>query len=283
MTVQHVKTTRLEMAYECAGPEGGPPLVLLHGWPDDVRTWDRVAPVLHAAGYRTYAPYLRGFGPTRFLDTTTTHTGPLPEHILDVLAFADALGVARLTVIGHDWGAWVAYMLAAAHRERIQRIVAISVGYQPGDQPTPPNQQAQAYWYQWLLGTGRGEERVRSEADEFTLHLWKTWSPPGWFTEAEFQETAESFKNPDWADVTLDLYRERWERKGRPQLKIEVPTCVIHGAEDGASLVSSSEGKEEWFSSRYERHVLPGIGHFSPRESPAEVARLVLAFLDKTR
>ena len=101
-------TSRLEIACEVAGPVNGPPIVLLHGWPDDPRTWDEMGVFLHEAGFRTIAPYLRGFGPTRFRSATTMRSGQLSALGQDVLECLDALDIRRCTIIGHDWGAAIA-------------------------------------------------------------------------------------------------------------------------------------------------------------------------------
>src|SRR5579871_2499523 len=99
------ETEYLSIACEISGPAGGTPVFLLHGWPDDIRTWDRIVPRLHAAGYQTRVPYLRGFGPTRFRDPAAPRTGQLSALGQDLLDLADAMSCDRFIAIGHDWGA----------------------------------------------------------------------------------------------------------------------------------------------------------------------------------
>ena len=137
-------------------------MVLLHGWPDDVCTYDRVVPALHAAGFRTVAPYLRGFGATSFVSKDAMRSGEIVAMAQDAIDLADALNLQKFAVIGHDWGARIAYALAIAVPQRISRIVTISVGWQPGELPTPSLKQAQAYWYHWFMTTKRGRQVVRS-------------------------------------------------------------------------------------------------------------------------
>jgi pimeloyl-ACP methyl ester carboxylesterase len=86
-------TSILKIAYEAGGPSDGLPVVLLHGWPDDVRTYDRVVPVLHAARFRTVAPYLRGFGHTSFLSKETMRSGEIVAMAQDAIDLADALNL----------------------------------------------------------------------------------------------------------------------------------------------------------------------------------------------
>ena len=97
-----VKTSHLSIGYFVDGPANGEPVVLLHGWPDDALTWNRVVAALHTAGYRTYAPYLRGFGPTRIEEAATQRSGQLSALGADVIAFGDALGLDRFALVGHD-------------------------------------------------------------------------------------------------------------------------------------------------------------------------------------
>ncbi len=125
-------TDLLEIAYEDDGPRDGPPVLLLHGWPDSPRTWREVASRLTQAGYRTIVPALRGFAPTRFRDPDIPRTGQVVALAQDALDLLDGLGLDRAAVVGHDWGARTGYALAALAPERVSRLVAVSVGYAPG-------------------------------------------------------------------------------------------------------------------------------------------------------
>src|SRR5262249_16480662 len=131
MSIQHVETPVLRIAYQAGGPENGEPLLLLHGWPDDATTFDEAAPLLHPAGYRTFPPWLGGFGPTTFLSAATRRSGQIAALAQDALDLADALGLERFAVVGHDWGARIAYLLASVFPERVQRIAVLSVAWQP--------------------------------------------------------------------------------------------------------------------------------------------------------
>lgn len=98
-----VRTPLLEVAYEESGPRDGKPVFLLHGWPDDASTWDQVRPHLNSAGFRTIIPYLRGFGKTTFLEKSTTRSGQITAFVADLFDTADALGIERFSLVGHDW------------------------------------------------------------------------------------------------------------------------------------------------------------------------------------
>src|SRR5262245_7233643 len=104
-SVSIVRTPLLEVAYLSVGDASAFPVLLLHGWPDDALTWDRVAADLAAAGYRAIVPFLRGCGPTRFLSPDTLRSGQLSALGQDVIDLMDALSLERVALVGHDWGA----------------------------------------------------------------------------------------------------------------------------------------------------------------------------------
>jgi pimeloyl-ACP methyl ester carboxylesterase len=285
-----VASSTLKIAYEAGGPSYGLPVVLLHGWPDDVRTFDRVVPVLHAAGFRTVAPYLRGFGDTSFMSKDTMHSGEIVAMAQDAIDLADALNLGKFGVIGHDWGARIAYTLAIVVPQRVMRMVTMSVGWQPGELPTPSLKQARAYWYQWFMATERGRQMVQSNGKAFARVQWENWSPPGWFNDSDFERTAKSFDNPDWPEITCHSYSVRWgeadkdpsyadlDRLVSAAQSISTPTLMIQGGSDAVTLPDSTEGKDKYFTGGYARHVLPGVGHFPTREAPEAVNQLVMDF-----
>jgi len=288
---QFATTPTLRIAYEIGGPADGQPVLLLHGWPDDVRTYDKVAPVLRQHGFRTIVPWLRGFGETLFLSKETMRSGEMVAMAQDAIDLADALKIGKFAVVGHDWGARIAYALAAAIPDRITKIAAMSVGWQPGDLPTPGLEQTRNYWYQWFMATDRGAETVRRDGKAFARIMWETWAPQGWFKDGEFEATARSFVNPDWADITVHSYRVRWEEADKDpryaaldqRIKavqtISVPTLMVQGSADGVTLASSTDGKNKYFTGGYTRHVLDGVGHFPTREASDAVNKLLLDFL----
>lgn len=286
-------TRHLTVAYEeqVADPSGVP-VVLLHGFPDDARAWDRVSSLLRPAGFRVIAPYLRGFGPTRFRDHSTSRVGQQAALAHDVLELLDALSIDRAILVGYDWGGRAACIIAALWPARVAGLVAIS-GYTIQN-PFAPSLPAdprteQRLWYQWYFSTTRGAEALRQQPRALGLHLWRSWSP-GWdFSMEEFDRTAVSFDNPDFVEVVVHSYRHRhgWA-PGAPEYEateialarrpmIDVPAVVLHGADDGVDDPAGSEGQERLFSSSYERRLLKGVGHAVPREAPRAVADAVIA------
>src|SRR5262245_58856511 len=289
--VLRITTPLLEIGYEAGGPPSGEPVLLLHGWPDDVRTYDGVRPTLHSAGFRTIVPWLRGFGPTRFLSPSTPRSGQISAMAQDVLDFADAMGLQRFRLVGHDWGARIAYVLASVAPDRVERMVTMSAGWDPGPFKTPGLPQARNFWYQWFMSPERGAELVRRDGIALARFFGTTWARPEWFDGSACVATSRSFENPDWAAVTLHSYRVRWdeadpdpryadlERRQQGARTISVPTLLIHGGDDRCVAASTSEGKDQNFTGIYERRVIPGVGHFLAREAPQTVAEWAAEFL----
>jgi pimeloyl-ACP methyl ester carboxylesterase len=285
-TVREVRTPALEIAYEESGPAEGPPVVLLHGFPDDVRAYDGVAPPLAAAGWRVLVPYLRGYGPTRFLDPRTPRSGQQAALGHDLKDFLDALGLERASLAGYDWGGRAACIVAALWPERVAALVSIG-GYNiqniaQSSEPAAPDREYRL-WYQWYFHTERGRAGLAANRRPLCRLLWQLWSPNWRFDDATYERTAVSFDNRDFVEVVIQSYRHRFGlAPGDPSLEaiedrlaaqplITVPTIVLHGACDGVSLPESSEAHVRFFTGPYQRRVMPVAGHFLPQEAPLAV------------
>jgi pimeloyl-ACP methyl ester carboxylesterase len=289
-----VRTPNLEIAYEAHGDPRGFPVVLLHGFPDDALAWDAVAAALADAGYRALAPYLRGYGPTRFVAAAATRMAQQAAIGQDLLDFIDALALPRVALAGYDWGGRAACITAIVAPARVRGLLTIG-GYnvQNTVAPSPPASAAQerANWYQWYFNTERGRRGLEQNRREICRFLWHEWSP-GWrFDDAAFDRTAGSFENPDFVEVVIHSYRHRHgnapgevrfdplERRlaGRPP--ITVPSMILHGADDTVDPPRRSEAHLPLFPAGTERRVVTGAGHFLPREQPGAVAEALLALL----
>jgi pimeloyl-ACP methyl ester carboxylesterase len=145
--------------------------------------------------------------------------------------------------------------------------------------------------------TDAGAEAIRKDPIGFARIQWETWSPPGWFDDAEFHRTAESFSNPDWVELSLNAYRARWlhgdhdlcrkgeawdarydalqKRLGEVE-SLSIPTLMIQGLSDYCDAPEESEGLEAFFTGGYRRVVLENVGHFPHREAPGLVADAIL-------
>lgn len=287
-----VRIERLDIEYVEWNATGRRTVVLLHGWPDSARSWATVAPLLAAAGYRVLAPSLRGFGGTRFLDAATARSGELVALGRDLIGFVQALGLDKPVLVGHDWGARAVFNAAGLAPELASQLVSVSVGYGTNDPSQPITlEQARCYWYHWFMATPLGERTVREDPQAFARTMWETWSPRGWYDDAEFAATALAFDHPDWIAVTLHSYRHRWgfvpgdpayaadTAALKPLPVLALPTLVIHGKDDYVNPVATSANKEGWFTGGYRRVVLDGVGHFPQREAAQRVAQEILAFV----
>ncbi len=295
-TIRCVRTPMLEIAYEEAGPPDGTPVILLHGFPYDPRSYDEVVPRLVAAGCRTLVPYLRGYGPTKFLSAETPRSGQQAAFGNDLKEFMDALGLKSAALAGYDWGGRAACIVAALWPERARCLVSES-GYNIQDiaasvAPLPPEQEYR-YWYQYYFNTERGRAGLEKNRRALARLLWRLWSPNWQFDEPTFERAAISFDNPDFVDVAIKSYRHRYGyAPGDPALEtieqrlaqkptIRVPTIVLHGEADGVTPPEQSEAHAKFFTGPYQRRLIPRAGHNLPQEEPRIFAGAVLELLGK--
>ena len=286
-----VRTPVLDVAYEHSGPAQGLPVVLLHGYPYDVRAFDDVVPVLNDAGLRTIVPYLRGYGGTRFLSPDTPRSGEQAALGQDLLELLDALNIAQAGLAGFDWGSRAACVVAALWPQRVRGLVSCTA-YQIQDiansgKPADPEQERR-FWYQYYFQTERGRNGLAANRAELGRLLWKLWSPTWPFDAAVFQRTAASFENPDFVDVVIHSYRHRMgNAPGDPRYaaiesqlarlpKISVPTIAVHGAVDDVNPVQNTQAHQRYFTGPYERRVFENIGHNPPQEAPLAFADAIL-------
>ena len=290
-TVKQINAGVLNVGYIEAGPDDGPPVILLHGWPYDIHSFVEVAPLLAAKGYRVIVPYLRGFGTTRFLSTETLRNGQQSVIATDVIALMDALKIKRAIIGGFDWGARTANIVAALWPEHCKAMVSVS-GYligsrQAGQTPLPPTAELQ-WWYQYYFATERGRAGYEKYRHEFARLIWQTASPQWNFDGATFDRSAAAFDNPDHVDIVIHNYRWRLglaageakhdeleERLAKGPV-IHVPTITLEGDANGAPHPDAgSYGKK--FSGKYAHRIITGgIGHNLPQEAPQAFAQAVV-------
>ena len=294
-----IQTPVLNIGFEESGSPSGFPIIMLHGFPDDVRAWDEVVPPLAGAGHRVLVPYLRGYGPTRFREAAAPRMAEQAAIGQDLIDFADALGLTRFAVAGYDWGGRAACIAAALHPDRVAAAVLIG-GYTIQDVFSPPRpaapQTEAAFWYQWYFNTERGRAGLAANRRPLCKMLWQMWSPTWRFTDDTFERTAKAFDNPDFVDCVIHSYRHRnlnapgeprfdaVERRlaGRPT--IDVPAIVLYGADDGiARPAADSSADRAAFTRLRARRIVPGAGHFLPREKPEAVSSAMVELLAAAR
>jgi len=293
-TLKRVRTSTLEIAYEEGGPEAGVPVLLMHGFPYDPRAYDDVVPRLVAAGCRTIVPYLRGFGPTRFLSANTPKSGQQAAIGRDLLDLMDALDLPSAALAGFDWGGRGACVAAALWPERV-RCLVLANGYSIQDiaaaaRPRPPQQEHRA-WYQFYFHTERGRAGLAANRREFCKLLWRLWSPNWKFDDATYERTAASFDNPDFVDVVIHSYRHRYGyAPGDPDFEaieqrlaalppITAPTITLSGGGDGVSSPAPAASQARFFTGPVQHRVIPMIGHDTPQEAPAAFAEAILELI----
>ena len=281
----------LNVSYAEDGPADGPPVVLLHGWPYDIYSFVDVAPLLASAGHRVIVPYLRGYGPTRFLSADTFRNGEPAAVALDIIALMDALKIEKPIIGGFDWGARTADIIAALWPERCKALVSVS-GYLIGSQasgklPLPPAAELQ-WWYQFYFATERGREGYDKNRRDFNKLIWHQASPQWKFDDATFDRSAASFDNPDHVAITIHNYRWRQgladgeakyadiEKRLATAPTIGVTTITMEGDDNGAPHAPPSVYAKQFTGKYSHRNLTGGIGHNLPQEAPQAFAEAIV-------
>jgi pimeloyl-ACP methyl ester carboxylesterase len=292
--VHHASTARLQVAYEEAGRPDAPVVVLLHGFPYDVRAYDDVAGRL-ASHARVLVPYLRGFGPTRFHSESTMRSGQQAALGHDLLEFLEALQINSAALGGYDWGGRAACIVAALWPSRVRGLVSVN-GYNIQDiaralEPADPEAEHR-YWYQWYFHGERGCRGLERNRHALCRRLWELWSPTWRFDEETFLRSARSFDNPDFVEVALHSYRHRYglvsgdpayaetEARLQEQPEIEVPAVTLDPIEDGVMPPGYSAKDSPKFRRRVAHWSVPGAGHNLPQEAPDIFAEAVEGLLE---
>ncbi|MEJ2578484.1 MAG: alpha/beta hydrolase [Kineosporiaceae bacterium] len=262
----------------------GPLVLLLHGFPEFWWAWRHQLPALASAGYRVAAMDLRGYGasdkPPRGYDTLTLTS--------DVAGVIRGLGESRAVIVGHDWGAWLAWSMPSAAPRVTRAVAALSMGhplqmlsgFARDDRPAALRRLL-AYQAPILperrLSRGDGVEEVLRE-----------WSA-GDFPEAEVLKRYQvAMRVPFVAHTSMEYYRwvvrSRWRPDGRRfartvRAPIRVPVLQLHGAEDPWITARGAAGSARWVHGNLRFDVISGAGHFLPEEAPSRVTASLLDWL----
>jgi pimeloyl-ACP methyl ester carboxylesterase len=289
--LRYVRTDALEVAYFEAGPSDGEVALLLHGFPYDIHSYVDVIPRLAQAGHRVIVPYLRGHGPTRFLDSATPRSGQQAAIGADVIALLDALDIPRAVFAGYDWGGRAACVAAALWPQRCAGIVSVN-NYLIQDianamTPIRPDLEA-GLWYFYYFLTERGRAGLTASRRDIARVIWTRNSPNWHFDEAVLERAAVSFDNPDYVDVVLHSYRHRLgfapsypphdelEKKLAALPAITVPAVTLDGMADGNFPATDGSASARHFTGPRVHHQVPNAGHNLPQEAPAAFASAVL-------
>jgi pimeloyl-ACP methyl ester carboxylesterase len=293
-TLKHIIAGDLSIAYEESGNVNGMAIILLHGFPYDIRAYDQVTKHLLTENCRIIVPYLRGFGPTIFLSPDTIRSGQQAALAYDLIALMDALFIQTAIVGGYDWGGRACCIVSALFPERIIGLVSMA-GYNIQNiskysEPVTPEIEM-LNWYQYYFHSERGRLGLTKYRKELCRLLWSNWSPTWKFDDNTFEETAVSFSNPDFVEVVVHSYRHRYglangdpkfetiEQELQKQPTIKVPAIILDAEADGVEPFSGTGKDARYFEGGYERIMVKGIGHNLPQEAPAEFAQSILALV----
>jgi pimeloyl-ACP methyl ester carboxylesterase len=281
--VRQIDAGLLNVGYVEAGSPSGQAVLLLHGWPYDIHSFDEVAPALTGREYRVIVPFVRGYGPTTFRSDATVRNGQPAVLGVDTIALMDALGIDRAILGGFDWGARTANVVAILWPERCQAIVPVGgylvSGQEANRAPLPPAAEL-LWWYQFYFATDRGRAGYDQYRRDFSRLIWRTASPKWNFDDATFERSASSFDNPDHVDIVIHNYRWRLGlAAGEPRYDdlearlaeggpISVPSVSLEGDANGAPHAEPTAYASKFTGKYLHRTLSGGIGHNLPQEAP---------------
>jgi pimeloyl-ACP methyl ester carboxylesterase len=270
-SIQHVQANGIRFAYL---EEGTGPLVLLfHGFPDTPHTWDDIRPRIAARGYRAVSPFMRGYHPTE-VPARDTDGDTLGR---DGLALIEALGEKSAILIGHDWGADLAYRATALGPERVRKLIALAIPHPGTLKPTLQQLWGARHFFAYKLpGAAR-----RFAQDDFAAlpAILRRWSPKWAPTEKDLAPVRACFQNPASLDAAFGYYRQlRFVPSASLRIKVSVPTVAFLGLDDPNLSLVDYERARRMFTGDYTIETMPG-GHFLHCEHPAIFAEKLLPHL----
>ncbi len=284
-----VKTSQLNVAYRAFGDADGWPCILNHGFPYDIQCYAECINPLVDAGAYVVLPYIRGFGPTRFLSDQTIRSGEQAVLANDLLELMDALSIEKAVLAGYDWGGRAACIVAALWPSRVVGLVSGNSyniqNISKAMEPATPREEA-ILWYQYYFHSERGYRGLTENRAGIARLLWEMWSPTWRFTDDDFKVSAASFDNADFVDVVIHSYRHRYglvdgdplvlpiEAKLAKQPDILVPSICIDGDVNGVSGLTAHHSSK--FTGPYEYRLFADTGHNLPQEKPQEWVQAIL-------
>lgn len=251
------------------------PVVLFHGFPDTAASWDGIADALVAAGHRVVVPHLRGYHPQTIVTGRRYRARDLAE---DAVAILDATGVDRAVLVGHDWGAAMAYGGASLAPERVAGVVGVAIPHPRTLRPTP----SMAWNVRHFLTLKLPGIAARVRADDFAYidTLYARWAPNWSGPERErcLADVKQAFADPVVLDAAIAYYRDLSPRS-EPDLvrRLDMPGLVI-GSTDDLVPESAFQRSRRAFNDRVEVLIVDGAGHWPHREDEPAVTAALLDF-----
>ncbi|MFE3027007.1 alpha/beta fold hydrolase [Nocardia tengchongensis] len=277
----------LELSARLVGPADGPLVIALHGFPDTPHTWDGLVPHLVGAGFRVLMPWLRGYTPG---SVARAARYDLMAVSADVAAWHAELGGPRAHVVGHDWGAFVAMILAKQDPGRWESLTLLAIppfggGVATGLWRHLPRQAVMSAYIP-VMQSGSSPRLLTRRGAAMVRGLWRRWSP-GWeFTEDEFAHARAVFTDPGMAWATTRYYRSLFTVARRPTREFSdilmapgapLPTLALAGLTDGCMSPDLQRVLAEHAGVQHAQ--LSGCGHFLQAEQPEAVAALLVPHL----
>ena len=289
--LKSLKTEKLNISYFEIGNKNSIPVFLMHGFPYDIYAYKDVVEILKKHDLRIIVPYLRGFGPTKFLNKSFLRSGEQAALGKDLIDLMDGLNIKKAILAGYDWGGRAACIVAALYPQRCIGLISCN-GYNIQnikiDSITPDKPENEKnYWYQYFFHTKRGFNSLTKNRNDLIKFLWKTWSPTWKFSKKDFELSQESFQNPDFVDVVIHSYKHRYglvdgdksysniENKLSLTPKIKVPTITIDGLMNGVREPKREKNIKK-FTNLIKHKLLKNVGHNVPQESPLIFSNLIL-------
>ena len=289
--LKSLKTEKLNISYFEIGNENSIPVFLMHGFPYDINAYKNVVEILKKHDFRIIVPYLRGFGPTKFLNKSSLRSGEQAALGKDLINLMDGLNIKKAILAGYDWGGRAACVVAALYPHRCIGLISCN-GYNIQnikiDSITPDKPENEKnYWYQYFFHTKRGFNSLTKNRNDLIKFLWKTWSPTWKFSKKDFELSQESFQNPDFVDVVIHSYKHRYslvdgdksysaiENKLSLTPNIKVPTITIDGLMNGVREPKREKNIKK-FTNLIKHKLLKNVGHNVPQESPLIFSNLIL-------
>lgn len=279
-----IKTNDIHLHVVVAGPEDGPLLILLHGFPEFWYAWNAQIPALAAAGYRVYAPDMRGYNLSDKPQTVADYK--LDTLVADIIGLIDASGREKAYLVAHDWGAIVAWNLAIQHPERLEKLVIINVPHPLIFQQTlrrNPRQLAHS-WYVFFFQIPWLPEKLMSLRDwQFGRRTLVGTSKPGSFKREDLIKYKEAWSQPRAMTSMINYYRAlaRHFPKLPADSRVKVPTLVIWGAHDVALIKEMAQPSADMaINGRLE--MFNDATHWVQHDEPEKVSQLILDFFNAT-
>jgi len=283
--VEHsmVQTNGVYLHVASAGDPAAPPVILLHGFPEFWYGWRHQIPALAAAGYRVLAPDQRGYNLSEKPDGLDAYT--LDTLAADVIGLMDATGRDRVYLIGHDWGAAVAWWTALKYPERVEKLVILNVPHPAVmvEMLSKSRRQMLKSWYigyfqiprlpEWLLGLGNGYGLT---------NMMFAASGPNALNDADIAQYQAAWAQPGALTAMLNWYRSLVQQ--RPEmpadLRIRVPTRILWGEKDIALVPELADASAALCD---DVHIVrfPNASHFVQHDEPAAVNAAILEFLGR--